>query len=296
MSQIEPRVKAALDEAYGFLTPTATVEVRRAGIDSVSRKLPEGVEIEDTTLGGVKVRWVRPVTDRTNMIVIQVHGGGFHVGGPQSHRDLSAYVALASGASVVIVDYRLCPETQFPAAFDDVKSVYRALLEQGVEPKNLAVFGDSSGGGLALASVISLKGEGVPMPAGIVTMSAWVDHTLSQDSIKSRAGWDPYQNEAAYIRVSGSYRGDVPADDPRISAMFGDVNGLPPMMMQVGTHEPLHDDTIVFAQKVRDAGGTVEVQIEEGMPHMHQMLLFNLPEAVDSANRAGAFIKSITTS
>ncbi len=294
MSEIEPRVRQALDDAYGgFLSPTATVEQRRAGINTVSRRLPNGVEVEDDRIAGVPVRWVRPVGSSSPMVVLSVHGGGFHVGGPESHRDLAAHVALASGARVLIIDYRLAPEHVFPAALDDVIAVYRTLLEQGARPEELSLLGDSSGGGLGLSALLQLKSEGVPMPAGAALMSAWVDQTLSSDSVKSRAGWDPYQNEAALTRVGAAYRDGLPADDPRVSPIFGDLTGLPPLLMQVGTHEPLHDDTNRFAEAARAAGVAVEVQIEEGMPHMHQMLLWTLPEAVDSAERAGRFLGSL---
>jgi len=293
MSQIKPHVRQALDEAYGFLTPTASVPERRAGIDTVSRQLPDGVEISDTTIARVPVRWVTPTGSTSNQIALSVHGGGFHVGSPQSHRDLAAHVALASGARVLIIDYRLSPEHVFPAALDDVKAVYTALLKDGIDAKNLVLFGDSSGGGLALSALLDLKGAGVPMPAGVMVMSAWVDQTLASESIKLREHLDPYQSEAGYIRVGGAYRDGADPADPRISSIFGDLAGLPPVLMQVGTHEPLYDDTIRFAEKARAAGVTVDIQIEEGMPHMHQMLLFNLPEAVDSAKRAGEFIRSL---
>ena len=293
-AELEPRVRQALDEAYGFLTPEATVEIRRAGINALSRRLPDGIECEDTSIAGVPVRWVRPTWSKSPQIVLAVHGGGFHVGSVESHRDLAGHVAAASGAQVVIIDYRLSPEDVYPAALDDVKAVYRALLEQGVAPTDLALLGDSSGGGLSLSAVLALKDEHVPMPAGIVVMSAWVDQTLASPSIKGRAGLDPFQNEAAYIRVGSAYRAGVPADDPYVSPIFGDLRGLPPMLMQVGTHEPLHDDTVRFAERAGEAGVIVEIQVEEGMPHMHQMLLWNLPEAADSARRAGAFIRSLT--
>ena len=294
MTELDQRVRDAFAEAYGFITPTATVEERRRGIDALPKELPEGIELTDIVLDGVPVRWVTPKESTSHAVALLVHGGGFHVGGPASHRDLAAHIALASGAHVAIADYGLTPETVFPVALNDVKTVYRGILAHGVDPKDFVLIGDSSGAGLGLAALLELRDEGVPMPAGLMFMSAWVDQSLSSDSVKSRAGMDPYQNEAAMTRVGAAYRNGVAADDPRVSPIFGDFTGLPPMLLQVGTHEPLHDDTLRLAEKARAAGIQVEVQIEEGMPHMHQMLIFNLPEAVDSARRAGEFIRTIT--
>ena len=293
MTELEPRVRQALDDAYGFLQPGATVETRRAGIESLAKELPKGIELEDVVVAGVPAQWVRPEGMTTSKATLLVHGGGFHVGSPLSHRDLAAHVALASHVPVLVIDYRLSPEHVFPAAFDDVKAVYRGLIADGADPSGLSVLGDSSGGGLALSALMSLKAEGVPMPAGIVTMSAWVDHTMSSESVKTRGDWDPYQSEPKMRAVSEFYRDGLAADDPRVSAIFGDATGLPPMLMQVGTNEPLFDDTNRFAEKARAAGVDVEIQVEEGMPHMHQMLLWNLPEAADSARRAGEFIRSL---
>jgi acetyl esterase/lipase len=288
---------------FGWLTaeadesadPTEALATMRQRYDQVAPAPPAEAGAEDGTLGGVPGVWFTP-PGATDAVVIYLHGGGLVIGSSKSHSDLGARIALASGARTFVADYRLAPEFTFPAQLEDATAMFRALVADGTDPRKIVLSGDSAGGGLALSTTFNLRDQGGPLPAAIVTLSAWTDMTTSGKSVMERAELDPIVTGDVSRAMADSCVPDV--DDrtnPLASAVFGDFSGFPPMLMQVGTSEVLYDDTIRIADAARKAGVDVEVQEAEGMVHVYQMLWFDLPEGVEAIRKIGDFVRNRTS-
>ncbi|WP_196073205.1 alpha/beta hydrolase [Nakamurella alba] len=283
-------VADALAKGYAFATET-TLEGIRAGYDRcMAADLPPGVSAEPAEVAGVPGTWFRPAGAGTDDVVLFLHGGGYFAGSSRSHGALAAHIADAAGLATFAADYRLAPEHPFPAAVDDAVAVLAALGSSS--SGKVFVVGDSAGGGLTMATLLATRDRGLALPAAAATMSAWLDLRLVHPDIDEKAAIDPVVSRAGLEFNTSMYLGGQPATDPLASPLLGDPTGLPPLHMQVGTEEVLHQDTVQFADKVRAAGGEVTVEIEDGMPHVHQILIADLPEAKDSVGRIGKFLRA----
>ena len=223
----------------------------------------ENFEMEKLTWKDSTSRWV----------VLHLHGGGY-VGAMRKHYKQMAglYSEVGGGATVVTVDYRVAPEHTFPAALEDALAAYEWILDQGYSHDQIIIAGDSAGGGLAMALVHTLKASWRKLPAGIVAMSPWTDVTCSGSSYKDNYEIDPvFGNERAELVFENPYVGDADPRDPRISPLFGDFYGFPPMLSQVGTDEMLLSDSISVAEKAKSAGVKVRLSVYNGMFHVFQM-------------------------
>lgn len=223
----------------------------------------ENFEMEKLTWKDSTSRWV----------VLHLHGGGY-VGAMRKHYKQMAglYSEVGGGATVVTVDYRVAPEHTFPAALEDALAAYEWILDQGYSHDQIIIAGDSAGGGLAMALVHTLKASWRKLPAGIVAMSPWTDVTCSGNSYKDNFEIDPvFGNERSELVFENPYVGDADPRDPRISPLFGDFYGFPPMLIQVGTDEMLLSDSISVAEKAKSAGVKVRLSIYNGMFHVFQM-------------------------
>ena len=223
----------------------------------------ENFEMEKLTWKDSTSRWV----------VLHLHGGGY-VGAMRKHYKQMAglYSEVGGGATVITVDYRVAPEHTFPAALEDALTAYEWILDQGYSNDQIIFAGDSAGGGLAMALVHALKASWRKLPAGIVAMSPWADVTCSGSSYKDNYEIDPvFGNERAELVFENPYVGDADPRDPRISPLFGDFYGFPPMLIQVGTDEMLLSDSISVAEKAKSAGVKVRLSVYNGMFHVFQM-------------------------
>ena len=223
----------------------------------------ENFEMEKLTWKDSTSRWV----------VLHLHGGGY-VGAMRKHYKQMAglYSEVGGGATVITVDYRVAPEHTFPAALEDALAAYEWILDQGYSHDQIIIAGDSAGGGLAMALVHTLKASWRKLPAGIVAMSPWTDVTCSGNSYKDNYEIDPvFGNERAELVFENPYVGDADPRDPRISPLFGDFYGFPPMLIQVGTDEMLLSDSISVAEKAKSAGVKVRLSVYNGMFHVFQM-------------------------
>ena len=223
----------------------------------------ENFEMEKLTWKDSTSRWV----------VLHLHGGGY-VGAMRKHYKQMAglYSEVGGGATVITVDYRVAPEHTFPAALEDALAAYEWILDQGYSHDQIIIAGDSAGGGLAMALVHTLKASWRKLPAGIVAMSPWTDVTCSGSSYKDNYEIDPvFGNERAELVFENPYVGDADPRDPRISPLFGDFYGFPPMLIQVGTDEMLLSDSISVAEKAKSAGVKVRLSVYNGMFHVFQM-------------------------
>ncbi|HZU77931.1 MAG TPA: alpha/beta hydrolase [Dehalococcoidia bacterium] len=256
-----------------------------------SAPAPEGVQVADVDAGGVPAEWLTPA-EHGAAVILYAHGGGYVIGSRAADRDLVGLLVRAAGARAVSIDYRLAPEHPFPAALDDTVAAYRWLLAEGVPPARIIVVGSSAGGGLALAALTVLRDAGQPLPAGVVTISAWLDLALSGDSASTRAASDPMFAVPGLRSVADMYLDGVDPRHPLASPLFADLRDLPPLLLQVGTAEVLHDDTIRVAEAARGAGIDVTVEVYEGMPHVFHKLLPAAGETQKAISSIGDFVRA----
>ena len=239
------------------------------------------------------MEYLKPTTKETGNAILQLHGGGYIGPMKNAYRRFSVlYSEKSKGADVLTADYRVAPEDPFPAALEDAATAYQWLLERrGFQPAHIVVAGDSAGGGLAVALCLYLRDQGIPLPAGLVLMSPWTDLTNSGESRVSNYEDDPlFGNSTENMLYDSPYIGEEDPKHPYISPLFGDLTGLPPMLIQAGTHEVLLSDSTELAKKARAQGVTVKLSVYEGMFHVFQMAGDLLPEGKRAWNEAGKFI------
>jgi monoterpene epsilon-lactone hydrolase len=267
------------------------------GFDDGSSEL-EGVTRGISELGGVPAITLQPQVGRPDGTVLYFHGGGYVSGSPpERYLPLAAAVALAANARVHVVDYRLAPQTPFPGAFDDCFHAYRWLVTHGgADPRTLAVLGDSAGGNLAVAVNAAARDQGLALPVCIAVISPLADLTLSGASIEERKHLDPLVTREMLDSTVTDYLVGADPRDPRCSAIFADMRGFPPMLIQVGENEILYDD----ATRIRDAATTagVTVAFESWRHGIHVWPVFisaGLPESAAAVERIATFFKTHAT-
>ncbi|WP_024902584.1 alpha/beta hydrolase [Robbsia andropogonis] len=253
-----------------------------------------------STPGRVPGEWITTASPRllktTRRVVLYLHGGGYFFCSPRTHRAITCTLARRGLARVCAPDYRLAPEYPAPAALDDALRVWHALRDSGEPADQIVVAGDSAGGGLALALLQALRDAGEPMPAAAVLFSPWTDLALTGATLESHAGTDVLMDAQglhdATALVLGA--GGLDAHDPRISPLYGDFHGLPPLLIQASDVEMLLDDARRVAERAREAGVNVTLEITSGVPHAWQMFAPVLPEARRALVRAAQFIRCHT--
>ena len=231
-------------------------------------------------------------------IVLQLHGGGYYGKLHNTYRSMAGlYNELSNGYDVLSIDYRVAPEHPFPAALEDAILSYQWILEKGYDRERLFVVGDSAGGGLALALCLYLRDHNMPLPRGIITMSAWTDLTKSGESYEENFEIDPIfgGSRDTLVYKEGYYR-DASPENPYISPVLGDYSGFPPMLMQVGEYEMLLSDTLTVSKKAKNAGVEVKEHVYKGMFHVFQMGLLMYPEAKEAWVEVGHFIRKLSRS
>lgn len=274
-------------------TDEKSIEELRAEVEArASEPLPEGTTHNPVDADGVPAEWVAATGVTGDRAFLFIHGGGYYRGSPASSRATAARISAATGARVLSTSYRLAPEHPFPAAIDDVHTVYRWMLGQGADAARLMVGGISAGGGLTLALLLKLKDGGEALPAGAVPMSAWTDMTQSAETYRSKADEDPAISKAYLDRMSGYYLNGTDPKTPLASPLFGDLSGLPPLLVQVGTAETLLDDSRVFAEKAQAASIEVAYEPWQDMIHGWHGSAAVLPEAQAAIDSIGRFFKA----
>ncbi len=283
------RVKAV----YGRWGRQTSVAQMRADWDALFRD-PARPATMDVCANGVPCRWVDAAGVRADRVIVYFHGGGFQVGSLDSHGELMARLAAASGARVLGVAYRLAPEHRFPAPLDDARCVVDWLESQGFAASRIALAGDSAGGGLVLSTLLALAAEKRPLPVAAYVMSAWTDLTASGASYDTCSALDPINQRPMILAMARNYLGkEGAATDPRASPLMASsarLAALPPLLLQVGERETVASDSELFADRLRAAGGNVELQVWPGMIHVFQQFPAELVEAREAIVQGGRFL------
>lgn len=272
----------------------APLEERRAAMERFDRlPRPRHVDYEDTTVGGVPAIVATPTATTPQRHVLYLHGGGYILGSPRSHISMCARLARRADAVVTVIDYRLAPENPYPAAVDDAVAAYRDLVAR-VGAERLAVAGDSAGGGLTLALLCALRDAGDELPACAYLLSPWTDLTGSGESVIERNEIDPMIDGRNMEQVARLYAADVPFDHPGVSPHFADLTGLPPTLVQTGTHEAILSDSVRLVERLEAVGVPVEFDLAEGLWHVYPIFAGLVPEADAALDHAARFIRSRT--
>jgi acetyl esterase/lipase len=255
------------------------------------RHLAPELTLESTTFAGLPADIHTPRTwKRGGPTILYLHGGAYISCSPRTHRELVARIAVACGARCVVPDYRLAPSHRFPAAVEDAMACYRALLGEGVDPRTLFLAGDSAGGGLSMATLLSVRDEGLPMPRGAVLISPWVDLAGTGDSMHTNRAYDYLAGDT--VATAKLYAGDVDLAHPLVSPVYADLSGLPPLLVQSGDAEILYSENQQLVQKARAAGVDVRHEIEPGMVHVFQGFAAVCPQGELAIASIGRFVRS----
>lgn len=271
-------------------TPIPALRQQAEKIAKLIAKMPATIEVAPVAIEELSAEWIRPHEATKDEAILYVHGGGYALGSCQGHRSIVAKFVKGSGIGALLFDYRLAPENPFPAAIDDSVAAYRWLLSEGISSSRIAIVGDSAGGGLCLATLIALKDQGIPLPAAAVAVSPWTDLKCTGESYRIKDK-DPLTPEGSWAIFSNYYVRDNDPCLPWISPLYGDLQGLPPMLIYVGEDEVLLDDSIRFAEKAKNSGVDVTLRVGEGMVHCFPVLAPLFPEARQAMDEICAFIK-----
>ena len=257
-----------------------------------AQPLPAGVIVTAAELGGVPAAEITVDGIEPRHVVLYFHGGVYVMGDAFLAVGLAAQIARRTRAKVISVGYRLAPEHPYPAAADDALAAYQALLQNGTDPSGIVFAGESAGGGLAIATLVNARDHGLPLPAAAYVMSPYADLTLAGTTMQTKRDADPLLSpDALQARVS-DYTAGHDAALPLISPVFADLSGLPPLIIQAGTHEVLLDDAIRLARQAATADVQVTLDITPAVPHVFQAYFPILDEATTALDRAGQLLSA----
>jgi monoterpene epsilon-lactone hydrolase len=275
--------------------PNATVDDFRRIFEEFLADLtvPADAHFEPVDAGGVPAIWAASPGATSDRAIVHLHSGGYVLGSAEGYRAFGANLSNVSGARVLLVDYRRAPEHPAPAALEDAISAYLWTIEQGISPSHVVISGDSAGGGLALSTLQSLRAQEHPLPAAGVALSPWADFALAGDSMTSNADKDPLVPGPALLQmmVTMVIGEGADAKDPRVSPLYGDWTGLPPLLVMAGSIETLRDDGARCVSAAQAAGVDATFVEGEGMVHIWPIFADRLPEARDSLEQIGAFVR-----
>ena len=260
----------------------------------IEAQAPAGVACTPVEAGGVSAEWSVADGADQDKVILYVHGGGYVMGSAGSHRDMTGRLSQAAGARVLSLNYRLAPEHPFPAPVDDSVAAYRWLLGQGIQASNIAIAGDSAGGGLALAALIAIRDAGEPMPAAGIGISPWVDMEGTGESMTTRAAVDPVVQKEGLLGMAKIYLGGADPKNPLAAPLHANLAGLPPLLIQVGDSETLLDDATRITERAQKADVDVTLKIWDEMPHVWHLFAPILPEGRQAIEEIGAFFKEQT--
>jgi len=270
-----------------------SIEQRRSEFQSALAQFQPAADVvrQAVDAGGVPAEWITAHGAQQGKVIYYLHGGGYVMGSISTHRETVSRLSRATRARVLLIDYRLAPEDRFPAALEDAKAGYRWLLSTGVKPSKLVVAGESAGGGLTVATLMTLRDSQVPLPAAGICMSPWVDMECLGKSIVTKSSIDPIVRQNDLKMYAKAYLGDGDRRTPLAAPIYGSLKGLPPLLIQVGTAEILFDDATRLAERARLDGVDVVFEPWEEMIHMWHMFPM-LPEGNQAIERIAEFMRN----
>jgi len=272
----------------------STVEEQRRHLRELvsAQPLPSEVNVIAAALGGVPTAEITVDGVEPRHVVLYFHGGVYVIGDAFLAAELASQVGRRTQAKVISVDYRLAPEHPYPAAVDDARAAYEALIHSGIAPTDVVFAGESAGGGLAVATLVNARDHGLPLPAAALVMSPYADLTLAGATIETRRDVDPLLSRELLEPRVADYTSGQDAALGLISPIFADLSGLPPLLIQAGTHEVLLDDAVRLAGQAAAADVEVTLDITPGVPHVFQAYHPILDEAAAALDRAGQFLSA----
>ncbi|MFJ6086928.1 alpha/beta hydrolase [Streptomyces sp. NPDC092369] len=296
MSTEQQQALDAILRQAAFPVGSSVDEQRRQLRELTSAQpLPPEVSVKSGALGGVPVTEITVEGVEPRHVVLYFHGGVYVLGDALSAAGLASQVGRRTGAKAFSVDYRLAPEHPYPAAVDDALAAYEALLRDGIAPSDIVFAGESAGGGLAVATLVNARDHGLPLPAATYAMSPYTDLTLAGPSIDTKRDADPLLSRELLEPRVADYTAGQDAGLGLISPVFADLSGLPPLLVQVGSHEILLDDAVRLAQRAAAADVDVTLEVTPGAPHVFQAYGPLLDEATAALDSAGRFLTARLT-
>jgi epsilon-lactone hydrolase len=272
------------------LDPRVPAHRQRRRLDTLGRlaRLPRHVRQDQVVLGSRPATRITPQGADPKRAVLYLHGGGYTVGSQTTHRALAAHLASAANVPVYLLGYRLAPEHPYPAALEDAVAAYEVLLETGIPAERLSIAGDSAGGGLAVAALGRIRGNGLPSPGAMALISPWLDLTLTEVRDTRH---DPMLSVAWLRGCAASYTGTTPHDDAEVSPLFGDLAGLPPTVVHATTDEILLDDAERFVAAARAAGAPIYYRRLPDLWHVAHLHAGLMTEATEAVQELGEFLQ-----
>ncbi|MCZ6709332.1 MAG: alpha/beta hydrolase [Gammaproteobacteria bacterium] len=291
-SQEHEALVASIPEGGAVDAPS--VEEQRANYEAMlgANPVPDITSIEELRIGECNADWVSVPDSREDRVILYLHGGGYVIGSNVAYREFASRLAQANRARVCVLNYRLAPENPFPAALDDAVTAFGWLLEQGIDPSGITVAGDSAGGGLTLATLLSLRDAGGPQAACGVCFSPWTDLAATGASAQPGAVDDPLVSEGALADMVQAYVAGGDVRNPLASPLYAEYQGLPPLFVLVGGREVLLDDAVRVVDKARSAGVEVTYFHGDGLVHVWPVLVPTAPESVDALAQMADFTET----
>ena len=254
-------------------------------------KPDQSVIPEAFSINGIDAEWLNPPDPESGRIILYIHGGGFIAGSINSHRDLASRIAISARSRLLIFNYRLAPEHPFPAGLDDARTVYEWLSDHYGQDHSICLAGDSAGGGLALSLMVDCEDRKQTLPEKAVLISPWIDLACTSQSHDAKKGKDFMLNTET-LKQTAKYYTRLSTSDPMVSPINNPLDNLPPTLIQVGENEILLDDATRLAEKIRQAGGSVELEIWDEMFHVWHYFARYLSEGRQAIARIGDFLNS----
>jgi len=268
----------------------------RRMLERVARilRVPKGVSYRHVVCDGIPAEWITPVQLKNDVTILYFHGGGYAMGSIDSHRHLITHLAIETGSKVLAINYRLAPENPFPSGIEDAVTSYKWLLKQGRKPSKIVICGDSAGAGLTITALITLRDEGIPLPAAGICISPWTDLTASGESVKTHVKKDPLIDPKSLEKWAKMYTDEENFAHHLVSPLHAELKGLPPLLVHVGDAEILLDDSVRFVENARKAGVEVDFEIWKEMIHVWHFYGGLLPEAKQAIKKIAEYIKTKT--
>jgi acetyl esterase/lipase len=252
---------------------------------------PGGIDYLETEVAGLPALWAIPKGSAGNRVILSLHGGGFVSGSIYTHRKLFGHLAKAAGTRALLTEYRQAPAHSHPAPLEDTTAAYRWLLGQGIDARHIAIAGDSSGGGLAITTLLRAREMGLPIAAALMLMSPWVDMAVSSDTYESNRETEAFFYREVVAALAGMFLSGADPKDPLASPLYGELSGLPPTYIQVGGDETLLGESIRLGEAARTAGVDVRVDVFPDQQHTFQMAAGRAPESDDAIQRFAEWIR-----